>query len=114
MKRAIICLFGFLVFPSSAYALSCNQWYATMDSFISESKQINGVLKSIKDDVPATCTYSRETRIPIMQRNLKVIRSFYGCEGQTGLAAQSTGASLKRLLKKVRIDTNFKCADVGM
>jgi predicted DNA-binding protein (UPF0251 family) len=114
MKRAIVCLFGFLLFPSPAYALSCNQWYDTMDSFISESKQINGVLKSIKDDAPARCTYNRETRIPIMQRNLKVIRLFYGCNGQTGAAAKQTGVSIQRMLKRIVNDTSSKCAAAGM
>jgi hypothetical protein len=114
MKHVIACLFGFLLFSSSAYALTCNQWYDTMGGFISESKKIKGVLNSIKDDAAATCTYNRQTQIPIMLRNLKVIRSFYGCSGQTGKAAKETGADLQRILKKLVNDTASKCAAAGM
>ena len=114
MVRVTICVIGMLLFPSSAYALTCNQWYDTMGGFMSESKQIKGVLKSIDNDAAATCTYSRGTQIPIMQRNLKVIRSFYGCKGQTGRAAKETGFSLQRTLKKLATETASKCAAAGM
>jgi hypothetical protein len=114
MKHVIAYMLGFLLFSSSAHALTCNQWYDTMGSFISESKKIKGVLNSIKDDAAATCTYSRQTRIPIMQRDLKVIRSFYGCNGQTGKAAKETSVSLQRVLKKLVNDTASKCAAAGM
>jgi hypothetical protein len=114
MKHVIACLFGFLLFSSSAYALTCNQWYDTMGGFIAESKQIKGVLNSIENDAAATCTYSRQTQIPIMLRNLKVIRSFYSCQGSTGGAAKETGVSLQRTLKKLVNETAAKCAAAGM
>jgi hypothetical protein len=114
MNRAIVCICGYLLFTSSAHALTCNEWYETMSGFIAESKQMNGALSAIEKDAAATCAYSRKTKIPVMQRNLKVIRSFYTCQGQTGKAAKQTGASLQRLLKKLANETATKCASVGM
>ena len=114
MKHVIACLFGFLLFSSSAYALTCNQWYDTMDGFIAESKQIKEGLSSIEKDAAATCTYSRQTQIPIMQRNLKVIQSFFPCQGPTGKAAKQTGIGIRRILKKLVDDTASKCAAAGM
>ncbi len=114
MNRAIVCICGYLLFTSSAHALACNEWYDTMSGFIAESKQMNGALSAIEKDAAATCTYSRKTKIPVMLRNLKVIRSFYTCQGQTGKVAKQTGASLQRLLKKLANETATKCASVGM
>lgn len=103
-----------LLFPSTAYALSCNQWYDTMSAFIAESEKMNAALGPISKDAAATCTYSRKTKLPTMQRNLKVIRGFYSCQGETGRAAKQTGASLGRLLKKLANETATKCAEAGM
>ena len=84
-----------------------------MSGFISEGKQIKEALSSIENDAAATCTYNRQTRIPIMLRNLKLIRSFYRCKGPTGTSAKETGFSIQRVLKKLVNDTASKCAAVG-
>jgi hypothetical protein len=114
MKRLIACLIGFLLFSSSANALSCNQWYDTMSGFISEGKQIKKALSAIENDPAATCAFSRKTQIPVMQRNLKMIQNFYPCGGQTGQAARETATSIRHVLNKLVFDTASKCAAAGM
>jgi hypothetical protein len=114
MVRVTICVIGFLLFPSSAYALTCDQWYDTMSGFIAEGKKIQAELKSLESDTAAACTFSRNTQIPVMQRNLQMIQNFYPCGAPTGLAARETAASIRNVLQKLAIDTASKCAAAGM
>ncbi|HUQ37642.1 MAG TPA: hypothetical protein VM144_14820 [Aestuariivirga sp.] len=114
MVRVIICVMGILLFPSSAYALTCNQWYDTMGGFIAEGKKIQAELKSLEKDAAAACTFSRNTQIPIMRRNLQMIRNFYPCGAPTGVAARETAASIRHVLQKLVNDTASKCLAAGM
>ncbi|MEP7172718.1 MAG: hypothetical protein ABI705_04420 [Aestuariivirga sp.] len=113
MVRITICVIGLLLFPSSAYALTCDQWYETMSGFIEEGKKIQAELKSLEKDPVAICTFRRNTQIPILQRNFKMIQNFYPCAAPTGLAARETGASIRHVLRKLVNDTASKCAAAG-
>ena len=114
MVRVTICVIGLLLFPSSAYALTCDQWYDTMSGFVAEGKKIQAELKSVEKDAAATCTFSRKTQIPIMRRNLQMIQNFYPCGAPTGSAARETAASLGHVLQKLVNDTAAKCTAAGM
>jgi hypothetical protein len=114
MVRIAICVIGLLLFPSSAYALTCDQWYDTMGVFVAEGKKIQAELKSLENDPAAACTFSRNTQIPIMQRNLRMIQNFYPCAEPTGPAARETAASIRHVLQKLANDTASKCAAAGM
>ncbi|MBZ0259897.1 MAG: hypothetical protein K8F90_04785 [Hyphomicrobiales bacterium] len=114
MVRIIICVIGLLLFPSSSYALTCNQWYDTMSGFIEEGKQIQAKLKSLGKDPPAVCAFRRNTQIPIMRRNLLMIENFYPCAAPTGLAARDTAVSIRHVLQKLVNDTASQCAAAGM
>jgi hypothetical protein len=114
MVRITICVIGLLLFPSSAYALTCDQWYDTIGGFITEGKKIQAELKSLEKDPAAACTFSRNTRIPTMQRNLQMIQNFYSCAAPTGPVARETAASIREILQKLVYDTSSKCAAAGM
>jgi hypothetical protein len=114
MVRITICVIGLLLFPSSAYALTCDQWYDTMGGFVAEGKKIQAELKSLEKDPAAACTFSRNTQIPIMRRNLRMIQNFYPCAAPTGPAARETAASIRHVLQKLANDTASKCAAAGM
>ena len=114
MVRVTVCVIGFLLFPSSAYALTCDQWYDTMSGFIEEGRKIQAELDSLENDAAAACTFRRKTQIPIMRRNLRMIENFYPCGGPTGLAAWETAADIRNVLQSVVNDTASKCAAAGM
>jgi hypothetical protein len=114
MVRITICVIGLLLFPSSAYALTCDQWYDTMGGFLAEGKKIQAELKSLEKDAAAACTFSRNTQIPIMRRNLQMIENFYPCAAPTGPAARETAASIRHVLQKLANGTASKCAAAGM
>jgi len=114
MVRVIICVIGFLLFPSSAYALTCDQWYDTMSGFIAEGRKIQEESKLLENDAAAACTFSRNTKIPTMQRNLKMIKNFYPCEAPTGQVARETAANIRQVLQKLVYDTASKCTAAGM
>jgi hypothetical protein len=114
MVRVVICVIGILLFPSSAYALTCNQWYDTMSGFIADGKKIQAELKSLENNPAAACTFSRNTQIPIMQRNLQMIENFYPCGAPTGQAARETAVSIRHVLQKLVNDTASKCTAAGL
>jgi hypothetical protein len=114
MVRITICVIGLLLFPSSSYALTCNQWYDTMGSFITEGRKIQAELKSLENDAAAACTFSRNTQIPVMQRNLQMIQNFYPCGAPTGQAARDTAVNIRQVLQKLAIDTAAKYEAAGM
>ena len=114
MVRVIICVVGLLLFPSSGYALTCDQWYDTMSGFIAEGKKIQAKVKSLENDPVAICAFRKNTQIPIVQRNFKMIQNFYPCAAPTGAAARETAAGIRHVLQKVVNDTASKCAAAGM
>jgi hypothetical protein len=114
MVRVTICVIGLLLFPSSAYALTCNQWYDTMSGFIAEGKKIQAEVKSLENDPAAACTFSRNTQIPIMQRNLQIIQEFVPCAAPTGPTARETAIGIRHVLQKLADDTAAKCSAAGM
>jgi hypothetical protein len=114
MFRITIFLIGLFLIPSSAYALTCDQWYDTMGGFVAEGKKIQAKLKSLEKNSTAACTFSRNTQIPIMRRNLQMIENFYPCGAPTGLAARDTAASLRHVLRKLVNETASRCTAAGM
>jgi hypothetical protein len=85
-----------------------------MSGFIADGKKIQAELKSLENNPAAACTFSRNTQIPIMQRNLQMIENFYPCGAPTGQAARETAVSIRHVLQKLVNDTASKCTAAGL